>query len=59
MSLDARVLWLLVPLVTALDPSTAHAAVRGDFAEPVDIGGGRKMYRVPRLRLTHRRVGIW
>jgi pimeloyl-ACP methyl ester carboxylesterase len=44
MSLGARVFLLLVPLVSALDPSAAHAAVSGDFAGLVDIGGGRKMY---------------
>jgi pimeloyl-ACP methyl ester carboxylesterase len=44
MSLGARVFLFLVPLVTALDPVAAHAAVSGDFAGLVDIGGGRKMY---------------
>jgi pimeloyl-ACP methyl ester carboxylesterase len=44
MSLSARVCVLLVPLVTALDPAAAHAAVGEDFAGPVDIGGGRKIY---------------
>jgi pimeloyl-ACP methyl ester carboxylesterase len=39
----AHVLLFLVPLVTALDPAL-HAAVSGDFAGLVDIGGGRKMY---------------
>src|ERR1700747_3881504 len=43
MYLGARVLLLLVPLVTELG-STARAAVSGDFAGLVDIGGGRKMY---------------
>src|SRR5271170_5626853 len=43
-SLDARVFLFLVPLVIALDPVAAHAAVSGDFAGLVDIGGGRKMY---------------
>ena len=40
---DARVFLFLVPLVTAPDPGL-HAAVSGDFAGLVDIGGGRKMY---------------
>jgi pimeloyl-ACP methyl ester carboxylesterase len=44
MSLVARVLLLLVLLVTALDPAVAHAAAIGDFAGLVDIGGGRQMY---------------
>ncbi len=43
-SLGARVLLLLVPLVCALNPAAAHAAVSGEFAGLVDIGGGRKMY---------------
>ena len=40
MSLGARVILLLVPLVTALGPAAAHAAESGDFAGLVDIGGG-------------------
>jgi pimeloyl-ACP methyl ester carboxylesterase len=36
--------FLLFLLVTALLPTAAHAAVIGDFAGLVDIGGGRKMY---------------
>jgi hypothetical protein len=44
MSLGARVFVLLVPLVTALDPAAAHTAESRDFAELVDIGGGRNMY---------------
>lgn len=40
---DARVFLFLVPLVTAPDPAL-HAAVSGNFAGLVDIGGGRKMY---------------
>lgn len=44
MCLGARVFLLLVPLVTALDPAAAHAAVSEDFAGLVDIGGGREMY---------------
>jgi pimeloyl-ACP methyl ester carboxylesterase len=43
MSRYARVFLFLVPLVTALGPAL-HAAVNGDFAGLVDIGGGRKMY---------------
>ena len=43
MFLDAHVLLFLVPLVTALDPAL-DAAVSGDCAGLVDIGGGRKMY---------------
>ena len=43
-SLGARVYLLLVPLVTALGAAAAQAAVSGDFAALVDIGGGRKMY---------------
>jgi hypothetical protein len=39
----ARVFSLLVPLVTALVPAAAHAAENGDFAGPVDIGGGRSV----------------
>jgi hypothetical protein len=35
---------LLVPLVTALVPAAAHAAVSGDFAGLINISGGRKMY---------------
>ena len=42
--LGARVYLLLVPLVTALGAAAAQAAVSGDFAALVDIGGGRKMY---------------
>jgi pimeloyl-ACP methyl ester carboxylesterase len=44
MSFGARVLLLLVPLVSALDPVAAHTAENGDFAGLVDIGGGRRMY---------------
>jgi pimeloyl-ACP methyl ester carboxylesterase len=44
MCLGARVSLLLVPLVTALDSTTAHATQSGDFASLVDVGGGRKMY---------------
>ncbi len=44
MTFGARILLLLVPLVTALDPPSAPAADSGDFAGLVDIGGGRKMY---------------
>jgi pimeloyl-ACP methyl ester carboxylesterase len=44
MSLSARVFLLLVPLVAALHSAAAHAAVVGNFAGLVDIGGGRKMY---------------
>ena len=35
---------LPVHLGTALDPAAAQAAVGGDFAGLVDIGGGRQMY---------------
>ncbi len=35
---------LLVPLVTAPVPAPARAAMSGDFAGLIDIGGGRKMY---------------
>jgi pimeloyl-ACP methyl ester carboxylesterase len=41
MSLGARLVLLLVPLITA---HAAHAAEDRDFAGPVDIGGGREMY---------------
>ena len=44
MSFGARILLVLVPLVTALDPPSARAADSQDFAGLVDIGGGRKMY---------------
>jgi hypothetical protein len=44
MSLSARGFLFLVPLVSALDPAAALAAVSGDFAGLVEIGGGRKMY---------------
>ena len=44
MTFGARILLLLVLLVTALDPPSAPAADSGDFAGLVDIGGGRKMY---------------
>jgi pimeloyl-ACP methyl ester carboxylesterase len=44
MSLGARVFLLLVPLVAAVDPAAAAAAVSGDFAGLIDIGGGRRMY---------------
>src|ERR1700732_3468919 len=44
MSFGARVLLLLVLLVTALDPAVAHATQRRDFAGLVDVGGGRRMY---------------
>ena len=44
MSFGARVLLLLVLLVTALDPAVAHATQSRDFAGLVDVGGGRKMY---------------
>lgn len=42
MSLGARALLFLVPLVTTLAP--VHAAESRDFAGLVDIGDGRKMY---------------
>jgi pimeloyl-ACP methyl ester carboxylesterase len=44
MPFGARILLVLVPLVTALDPPSARAADSQDFAGLVDIGGGRKMY---------------
>jgi Transposase, Mutator family len=44
MSCGSRLFFLLVPLLTALEPAAAHAAESGDFAGLVDIGGGRKMY---------------
>ena len=44
MTFGARILLLLVLLVTALDPPSARAADSEDFAGLVDIGGGRKMY---------------
>jgi pimeloyl-ACP methyl ester carboxylesterase len=44
MSLGARVFLLLVPLVATLDPAAAAAALNGDFAGLIDIGGGRRMY---------------
>ena len=44
MTFGARILLLLVPLATALDPPSARAADSQDFAGLVDIGGGRKMY---------------
>ena len=44
MTFGARILLVLVPLVTALDPPSARAADSQDFAGLVDIGGGRKMY---------------
>ena len=44
MTFGARILLVLVPLVTALDPPSARAADGQDFAGLVDIGGGRKMY---------------
>jgi pimeloyl-ACP methyl ester carboxylesterase len=44
MSLGARVSFLLVALIAAADPPTAHAAQSKDFAGLVDVGGGRKMY---------------
>ena len=44
MTFGARILLVLVPLVTALDPPFARAADSQDFAGLVDIGGGRKMY---------------
>jgi len=44
MFLGARVFLLLVPLVAALKPVVARAMESGDFAGPVDIGGGRKMH---------------
>jgi len=40
----ARAFFLLVPLLTALDPAAAHAAESSDFAGLVDIGGDRKIY---------------
>jgi pimeloyl-ACP methyl ester carboxylesterase len=43
-SLGARVLLLLAALVSALGPAAIHAAVSGEFAGLVDIGGGRKIY---------------
>jgi hypothetical protein len=44
MSCGSRLFFLLVPLLTAVDPAAAHAVESGDFAGLVDIGGGRKMY---------------
>jgi pimeloyl-ACP methyl ester carboxylesterase len=44
MSFGVRAFFLLVPLLTALDPAAPHAAQSADFAGLVDIGGGRKMY---------------
>jgi pimeloyl-ACP methyl ester carboxylesterase len=44
MSCGARLFFLLVPLLNALDPAAALVAESGDFAGLVDIGGGRKMY---------------
>jgi len=44
MSLGARVLLLLVTLVTLLQPVAAYALESGDCARLVDIGSGRKMY---------------
>jgi pimeloyl-ACP methyl ester carboxylesterase len=43
-AVHARVFLFLVPLVTALDPAVARAAVRGDFAGLINISGDRKMY---------------
>jgi pimeloyl-ACP methyl ester carboxylesterase len=43
-SAHARFFLFLIPLLAALDPAAAHAVGNGDFAGPVDIGGGRKMY---------------
>jgi pimeloyl-ACP methyl ester carboxylesterase len=39
-----RSLLVLFPILTALYPSGAHAAVSGDFAGLIDIGSGREMY---------------
>jgi CubicO group peptidase (beta-lactamase class C family) len=44
MSFCARAFFVLVPLLTALDPAAAHAAESRDFAGLVDIGGDRKIY---------------
>jgi pimeloyl-ACP methyl ester carboxylesterase len=44
MTFGARIFLILVRLVCAMDPATAHAADGADFAGLVDIGGGRKMY---------------
>ena len=44
MTFGTRILLVLVPLVTALDPPSARAADSQDFGDLVDIGGGRKMY---------------
>ena len=43
-SLGARVFLLLAPLVPVVGSTGAQAAMSGDFAGLVDIGGGRKMY---------------
>ena len=43
-SLGARVFLLLAPLAPAVGSTGAQASMSGDFAGPVDIGGGRKMY---------------
>jgi pimeloyl-ACP methyl ester carboxylesterase len=42
--IGARVSVLLIFVVAAFVPALAQAAPSGDFAGPVDIGGGRKMY---------------
>jgi pimeloyl-ACP methyl ester carboxylesterase len=44
MSLGARFLLFLIPLLVALDAGAAYAVGNGDFAGLVDIGGGRKLY---------------
>jgi hypothetical protein len=43
-SLGARVVLLLVPLVAMLIPAGARTALGGEFAGLVDIGGGRRVY---------------
>jgi pimeloyl-ACP methyl ester carboxylesterase len=39
-----RIFLVVLPLLTALDPASAHAAKGGDFAGLVDVGHGRRIY---------------